>query len=81
MFGDSPIALPHSFENMKFPMIKDKMKTLIRNREDALATHELARTRMIERWKTTFVLFRKGDQVWLDSRNLKTIYHKKMAPK
>ena len=23
----------------------------------------------------------KGDQVWLDSRNLKTIYNKKMAPK
>ena len=31
MFGDSPIALPHSFENTKFPMIEDKMKTLIRN--------------------------------------------------
>ena len=57
------------------------MKTLIRNREEALAAHELARTRMIERRKTTFVLFRKGYKVWLDSRNLKTIYHKKMAPK
>ena len=29
MFGDSPIAVPHSFENTKFLMIKDKMKTLI----------------------------------------------------
>ena len=36
---------------------------------------------MIERRRTTFVLFKKGDQVWLDSRNLKTIYHKKTAPK
>ena len=27
-----------------------------------------------------FVPFTKGDQVWLDSRNLKTIYHKKMKP-
>ena len=37
--------------------------------------------RMIEQRRTTFVPFKKGDQVWLDSRNLKTIYHKKMAPK
>ena len=81
MFGDSPIAVPHSFENTKFLMIKDKMKTLIRNREEALAAHELARTRMIEHRRTTFVPFKKGDQVWLDSRNLKTVYHKKMALK
>ena len=31
MFGDSPIAIPHSFENTKFPMIEDKMKMLMRN--------------------------------------------------
>ena len=31
MFGDSPVAVPHSFENPRFPMIEDKMKTLIRN--------------------------------------------------
>ena len=31
MFGDSLIAVPHSFENTKFPIIEDKMKTLIRN--------------------------------------------------
>ena len=49
MFGDSPIALPHSFENTKFLMIEDKMKMLIRNREEALAAHELAHTRMIKR--------------------------------
>ena len=81
MFGDSLIAVPHSFENTKFLMIEDKMKMLIRNREEALAAHELARTRMIECQRTTFIPFKKGDQVWLDSRNLKTIYHKKMVPK
>ena len=31
--------------------------------------------------RSTFTPFKKGDQVWLDSRNLKTIYHKKMKPK
>src|ERR1700734_2678012 len=57
------------------------MKALLRNREEALAAHELARNRMIERRKSTFTPFKKGDKIWLDSRNLKTIYHKKMKPK
>ena len=57
------------------------MKTLIRNREEALAAHELARSCMADRRKSTFTPFKKEDKVWLDSRNLKTIYHKKMAPK
>ena len=57
------------------------MKTLTKNREEALAAHELARTRMMERRRSTFVPFKKGDRVWLDTRNLKTNYHKKMGPK
>ena len=36
---------------------------------------------MADRQRLTFTPFKKGDQVWLDSRNLKTIYHKKMKPK
>ena len=46
-----------------------------------MAAHELARSCMIDLRKSTFVPFKKGDKVWLDSRNLKTIYHKKMKPK
>ena len=57
------------------------MKQLQKNREEALAAHELARTRMIEQRRSNFTSFRKGEKVWLDSRNLKTLYHKKMAPK
>ena len=81
MFGDSPQAIPHSFENTRFPAVEAKMKQLWKNREEALAAHELARTRMIEQRKSKFTLFQKGDKVWLDSRNLQTLYHKKMAPK
>ena len=81
MFRESPQAIPYSFSNTRFPAVEDKMKHLQKDREEALATHKLARTRMIERRKTTFTPFQKGDMVWLDSRNLKTIYHKKMAPK
>jgi hypothetical protein len=81
MFGESPIAIPLSFESTKYPAIEDKMKALLRNREEALAAHELARSRMADRRKSTFTPFKKGDRVWLDSRNLKTTYHKKMKPK
>ena len=81
MFGESPVAIPLSYESTKYPAVEDRMKALLRNREEALAAHELARNRMIERRKSTFVPFKKGDKVWLDSRNLKTIYHKKMKPK
>jgi len=71
MFGESPIALPLTFENTKFPAIENRMKTLIRNREEALAAHELACSCMADRQKSTFILFRKGEKVWLDSRNMK----------
>ena len=81
MFGESPQAIPHSFANTRFPAVEDKMKRLMKDREEALAAHELARTRMIDRRKGNFTPFRKGDKVWLDSRNLRTLYHKKMAPK
>jgi hypothetical protein len=81
MFGESPIAIPLSFESTNHPAIEDKVKTLRRNREEALAAHELARNRMADRRKSTFTPFKEGDQVWLDSRNLKTAYHKKMKPK
>ena len=57
------------------------MKTLLRNRQEALAAHELARSRMTDRRKSKFTPFKKGDKVWLDSRNLKIVYHKKMKPK
>ena len=71
MFGESPIAIPLSFENTKYPLIEERMTTLLQNREEALATHELARSCIADRWKSMFTPFKLGDQVWLDSRNLK----------
>ena len=81
MFGESPITLPLSFKNTRYPAVEDRMKTLIKNQEEALAAHELTRTRMADRRKSTFIPFNKGDKVWLDSRNMKTQYNKKMKPK
>jgi hypothetical protein len=36
---------------------------------------------MAEKRRNTFTLFTIGQKVWLDTRNIKTNYHKKMAPK
>ena len=65
-----PVAIPLSFEHTKFPSVEEKTKELKKNREEALAAHELARSRMIGRRKSTFSPFKKGDKVWLDTRNL-----------
>ena len=49
MLGITPVAIPISFENTKYPTIEEKMKKLIRDWEEALAAHELARSRMAGR--------------------------------
>jgi hypothetical protein len=81
MNGKAPVAIPMTFENTKFPSVAEKIKNLVTSREEALAAHELARSRMAEKIKSNFVPFKKGQMVWLDSRHLKTNYYKKMAPK
>jgi hypothetical protein len=81
MNGEAPVAIPMTFKNTKFPSVAKEIKNLVTSRKEALAAHELARSRMAERIKSNFVLFKKGQMVWLDSRHLNTDYHKKMAPK
>jgi hypothetical protein len=54
---------------------------MISGREEALAAHELARTRIANRKQLKFVPFEKDQKVWLDTRNLKMSHHKKIAPK
>jgi hypothetical protein len=81
MNGKAPVAIPTTFENTKFPSVARRIKNLVTSREEALAAHELARSRMEERIKSNFAPSKKGQMVWLDSRHLKTNSHKKMAPK
>ena len=81
MLGINLVAIPLSFENTKYLTIEERMKKLVKEREEALAAHELERQHMAGRRKDTFVPFEKGQKVWLDSRNLKMSYHKKIGPK
>jgi hypothetical protein len=79
--GETLIAIPLSFEHTKYPAIEEKMKQLIRNREEALAAHELPRSQITARKENMFTPFVKGQKIWLDTCNLKMSYHKKIAPK
>jgi hypothetical protein len=79
--GESPKALPLTYENTEFPSIDDKVKQMMADQDEALAAHELARTRMADRRQNTFTPFTVGQKVRLDTRNMKTNYHKKMALK
>ena len=81
MLGKNPIAIPTSFENTRYPTVEERIKNLVTSREEAMAAHELAWNRMAERINSTFTPFKKEQKVWLDSRHLKTNYHKKMALK
>ena len=81
MYGYSPLTIPTSYEHTKFPSVDEQIKQLQKEREEALAAHELARRRMAERRKNKFTGFELGQLVWLDTRNIKTNYHKKIAPK
>ena len=80
MHGESPKTLPMKFEKTKYLTIKERMQTLIHNREEALAAHELAIRRIADRWKNTFTPFKKGDLIWLDTRNIKMTNNPKIRP-
>ena len=49
MLGITLVAIPLSFENMKYPTIEERMKKMIQEREEAQAAHELARSQMAGR--------------------------------
>ena len=64
----------------KYPSIEQWMHNLICDREEALAVPELAMRRISDRQKNTSTLFKKGDKVWLDTRNIKTTNNLKIEP-
>ena len=42
MYRSSPLEILTAFKHMKFPTIEDKLKALQKDREEAIAAHELA---------------------------------------
>src|SRR6266550_2751797 len=82
MYGSSPIALPLVSEKTDVPTADKRIDDLRRAREEALAAHDLARIKMMERTLRKTKPFKVNDKVWLSSRNLKIPYQSnKLAPK
>ena len=79
--GYQPRGLPEMFKKTKFPDLEKRLQLMDRWRRDAEAAHEIARQRMKERNEKPLDKFVKGQKVWLDSRNLRTRYNKKIIPK
>ena len=82
MMGYHPRGIPTVFSSSHIPTVEQRLETLLKARNEAAAAHELARQRMAERITRGFTPFSKGQQVWLEARNLRFITdHKKLAPK
>ena len=67
ILGNNPITVPLRFTHIKYSIIEEKMKQLLHEREEALAAHELARTKMANWKQSKFTPFEKGQKVWLDT--------------
>ena len=82
MMGYEPLALPSVLPDFSIPAVELRLKTLLAAREEALAAHELTQQTMAARSQRHFTLFKKGDKVWIEARNLKwQIVNPKFAPK
>lgn len=79
IMGTSPTAIPTSFERTKFPAVQERLENIDIIRQEAIAAHTLARLRMSNRIRSTFTPFKKGDRVWLEAKNLKLGYNKKIS--
>jgi hypothetical protein len=82
MMGYEPLGLPAAFLKKNVPEAEKRLSTLFCARNEAQAAHKLARQTMMERMTQKFIPFKKGNEVWLDSKNLKLPYPtRKLAPK
>lgn len=81
MYGKSPSPLPTTFEDIYEPSAKEHLDRLDKLRNEAEAAHELARRRMAVRIKSTYVPFKEGQLVWLEAKNIKLGYNKKISTK
>jgi hypothetical protein len=70
MLGYEPTSILTAFQKTNIPVVKRRLAELLTIRDDARATHELARQVQIKRSKKDSPPFSKGDSVWLDGRHL-----------
>jgi hypothetical protein len=73
MYGTSPVALPLVSDKTNAPTIDNHIKALFLAREEALAAHDLAHTKMMERTTRKTKPFKVNDKVWLESRQVESL--------
>ncbi len=79
--GYTPRNFPLTHKKTKFPHLDDWLLELEQARQEALAVHEIARSRMARRINKTFDHFKTGQEVRLDARHLKLGYNKTISTK
>ena len=81
MYGANPVVLPLAVETTA-PAATERLRSLNKAREEALATHELAHQKMTQQNMKHTKPFKQGQKVWLESCNLHIPYTSwKLAPK
>ena len=73
--------MPEPFEHSEHPTVKARMTKLAQWRKDAIIAHEYARERMKNRITENYKPFDKGQLLWLEGRNLRLGYNKKITTK
>jgi hypothetical protein len=82
MMGYEPLRLPTAFLKTNVPEAEKRLTALFCAQNEARAAHELAQQMMMEQITQKFIPFKKGDEVWLDSKNLRLPYPmRKLTPK
>lgn len=71
MMGYEPRALPSILSDSNAPAVTERLSPLQASRDEALAAHETARVRMADRIMRTFRPFKEGEEVWLETTNIK----------
>jgi hypothetical protein len=83
IMGSDPIGVPTVIPRFSAPQAEEKVRDLVKIRQEALAAHELARQVMAQRRKGPEPKkLSAGEQVWLEMKNIKGPYEsRKLAPK
>lgn len=82
MMGYYPRTIPYIMDQTNAPSIEQHLKNLEKAQDEALVAHKLSRRMMEDRIQKHSPYFQKGQQVWLEAKNLKLPYaHRKLAPK
>ena len=79
--GYQPPAIPSAFHNAAFPSAKQCLDNMEEWQSEALSAHKIARQCMASRIKSNYRPFKLHQKVWLESKNIKLGFNKKISTK